>query len=232
MMNDSTPVSSWLIEKMPADVYRRVNEMARTDDVVHVAVMPDVHLSREYCVGTAVATNSRLFPTAVGADIGCGMAAVQVVDGDDLFKRYDEIGTMLKMLRRFIPPLKQSSSAGLVDRLPDELQRMALSCPRLFKFALRDGRYQFGTLGRGNHFLEFQRDEAGELWIMLHSGSRAMGQVITRAHLENADHDSQLPYLDSNTEAGQNYLLDVRWARHYASMNRRRMLELTEALLL
>jgi tRNA-splicing ligase RtcB len=102
------------------------------------------------------------------------------------------------------------------------------------RVAERDGRVQFGTLGRGNHFLEFQADQAGQLWIMLHSGSRAMGQGITAHHVAIAERLSlrrKLPFLDVGTSEGAAYLADVAWAVCYAEQSRLAMLRATEQLL-
>jgi tRNA-splicing ligase RtcB len=93
---------------------------------------------------------------------------------------------------------------------------------------------QFGTLGRGNHFLEFQADEQERLWIMLHSGSRAIGQAITAHHVAIAEQHSgkrRLPWLDTAEEEGQAYLADVAWAIRYANESRLAMLRATEQVL-
>jgi tRNA-splicing ligase RtcB len=109
-----------------------------------------------------------------------------------------------------------------------------LSDPRLAKLVTRDGRVQFGTLGRGNHFLEFQADEEQRLWIMLHSGSRAMGQAITAYHVAIAERVSgrrRLPWLDSETSEGRDYLSDVAWAIRYSEQSRLLMLRAAEQVL-
>ena len=94
------------------------------------------------------------------------------------------------------------------------------------------GRLELGTLGRGNHFLELQTDDAGALWLMLHSGSRAMGQAIRDHHLRGARRGATgLSYLDTDEEAGQAYLADLDWALRYADASRRVMAEVTAALL-
>ena len=93
---------------------------------------------------------------------------------------------------------------------------------------------QFGTLGRGNHFLEFQRDQANRLWIMIHSGSRAMGQAITGHHVGIAEHLSRrkrLLFLDSESPEGAAYLADAAWAVLYAEQNRLAMLRAAEELI-
>jgi tRNA-splicing ligase RtcB len=116
--------------------------------------------------------------------------------------------------------------------LPSELRVLPLSDPRLEKVAQRDGSVQLGTLGRGNHFLEFQADEEQRLWMMVHSGSRAMGQAITNHHLQSAEGKSSgLLFVDVERESGRAYLSDVDWAREYAAANRQAMLRAAEAIL-
>jgi tRNA-splicing ligase RtcB len=102
----------------------------------------------------------------------------------------------------------------------------------LQKLASRDGRVQLGTLGRGNHFLEFQSDENAQLWIMIHSGSRAIGQAIADHHLANSQPASTgLTVLDSESDSGRHYLADAQWARSYAAENRLAMLAAVTTLM-
>ena len=106
-------------------------------------------------------------------------------------------------------------------RLPERLQAAALSDPHLEKLKARDGRVQFGTLGRGNHFLEFQADREGQVWLMVHSGSRAVGQAITAHHLAHAEAASNgLVFLEADSPQGRVYLSDASWAIDYAQQNR------------
>jgi tRNA-splicing ligase RtcB len=77
-------MEKWLAEPLPRDVAQSIERLAATEDVVHVAAMPDVHLSGDVCVGLAIATRQLVYPAAVGGDIGCGMAAVAVNGGADL----------------------------------------------------------------------------------------------------------------------------------------------------
>jgi tRNA-splicing ligase RtcB len=88
-----------------------------------------------------------------------------------------------------------------------------------------------GTLGRGNHFVELQADEAGQLWLMLHSGSRAMGQAIRDHHLARGSPAGGLRFLDANSPDGQAYLADVEWALDYAEANRLAMLAAVRELI-
>lgn len=93
------------------------------------------------------------------------------------------------------------------------------------------GRVQLGTLGRGNHFLEFQADQDGRLWLMLHSGSRAMGQAITAHHVAHATASNGLRWLDAQSDVGAAYLNDIAWALRYAETNRLAMVSAVARLL-
>ncbi|HVJ86307.1 MAG TPA: RtcB family protein [Caulifigura sp.] len=216
------------IDALKADVARVVDRVRLVEDVQHVAVMPDAHLARDVCVGMVVATKELIYPAAVGSDIGCGMAAVVIESDADLLEHADSAGLLLASLYRGVP-----SNKHLVRReLPPPLRVHSLSDRRLDRLAERDGGVQLGTLGRGNHFLEFQADDAARLWMMVHSGSRAMGQAITNHHLErSAGRSSGLPFLDAGTDAGQAYLTDVAWAREFAASNRLAMLRAVESIL-
>lgn len=230
-------VRLWLAEPLPADVAQSILQLASTDDVQHVAVMPDVHLAHDVCVGVAMATRSLIYPSAVGSDIGCGMATIEFLGSADLLDNEQTAGRLLTGLYRKIPSMRHGSDT-MPCTLPDELQQEPLSHPSLEKLKGRDGRVQFGTLGRGNHFLEFQADAEGALWLMIHSGSRGMGQAITSHHAEKISRSgcgTKLLSLDSTSTAGLNYLHDARWAECYAEQNRLTMLraavELIERLL-
>lgn len=220
----------WLAEPLPRDVSRRIDEMCRAPDVRRVAIMPDVHLAGEFCVGAVVATTELVYPAAVGGDIGCGMAAVRF-EADASQLANERVATaILDGLSRRIPASKHRPDE-VVDELPDGLEDRPLGDPRLETIRRRDGRYQFGTLGRGNHFVELQGDDTGDLWLMVHSGSRAMGQAIT-AHYERQVIRSEsghawLP-LDG---AGRSYVADAEWAERYAAANRLAMVRAVESIL-
>jgi tRNA-splicing ligase RtcB (3'-phosphate/5'-hydroxy nucleic acid ligase) len=113
-----------------------------------------------------------------------------------------------------------------LPELPDGFAAEQLSAPELVAKAASDGRLELGTLGRGNHFLEFQEDDRGCMWLMVHSGSRAMGQHVAGFHGRRATSvGGGLAWLDADSETGQAYLSDAAWARRYAADSRRRMLK-------
>jgi tRNA-splicing ligase RtcB len=232
MSDPSLPtINRWLSEPLPKDVAQSIERLAAASDVRHIAVMPDVHLSGDVCVGVAVATRRLIYPAAVGGDIGCGMAAIAVDATSDLLADAHRAGALLASLAQSVPAMRHRRET-MPAELPASLSR--LSDSRLAKRADRDGRVQFGTLGRGNHFLEFQCDLDDRLWIMLHSGSRAMGQAITAHHVAIAERLSQrrkLPFLDTESAEGIACLSDVGWAIAYAEQNRLAMLRATERLL-
>ena len=219
-------VFTWVAEPMPSDVLQSLERLARSDDVQHVAVMPDVHLSCDVCVGAVVASRRLIYPAAVGNDIGCGMAAICFNASASLLAEECTAARVLAGLYRCVPAIKHTGAA-VPRQLPDELQVAPLSSPCLEKLKARDGRFQFGTLGRGNHFLEFQADVGDSLWLMVHSGSRGIGQAIAQHHLETARRGragTALPALDAESAAGQAYLRDADWAIRYAEQNRLAMI--------
>jgi tRNA-splicing ligase RtcB (3'-phosphate/5'-hydroxy nucleic acid ligase) len=224
-------VSGWLCEPLPEDVGQSLLRLSEAEDVRQLAIMPDVHLAADVCIGTALATTETIYPSAVGSDIGCGMAAIGFAAGAELLSDEQAAANVLAGLYETVPANKHRT-AGAVDvsELPDPT---ALSESSLTKKALRTGRVQLGTLGRGNHFVELQSDTEGRLWLMVHSGSRGMGQQISRFHLEHVrpDEQSRLPCFDADSREGQAYLNDVAWAVAYAAQNRMAMVRAVEALM-
>ena len=218
---DLAPLTSWLSEPLSRDVVRSVDRLRRSEDVQHVALMPDVHLSRDVCIGAVVATNDLVYPSAVGGDIGCGMAALAFDAEATAIDNQRAAAGILQGLYEQVPANKHRQARSL----PEELRQLQLSDTRLQRLADREGRVQLGTLGRGNHFLEFQSDQEGRLWVMIHSGSRAMGQAILQRYSNSANCGrAGLKCLDAAEGQGQSYLADVHWARSYASHNRLAML--------
>jgi tRNA-splicing ligase RtcB len=221
MSTELAPLTTWLADPLPPDVERSVYRLRTSDDVQHVALMPDVHLAKDVCVGAVVATMQLIYPAAVGSDIGCGMLAIAFDAEASILDNERNAAGILAGLYELVPSNKHRQPRDL----PATLTNVQLSDQRLQKCAGRDGRVQLGSLGRGNHFLEFQSDENGRLWIMIHSGSRAIGQTITDHYLaDGLQSESGLKFLDSQSDAGRCYLSDVEWARTYAAENRLAML--------
>jgi tRNA-splicing ligase RtcB (3'-phosphate/5'-hydroxy nucleic acid ligase) len=214
---ESLPIRCWLADSLEAGERTALRRIAMMEDVVSVAVMPDVHLAGDWCVGTAVATRRRIYPQAVGGDIGCGMLAMAMdVEANSIDAA--AAGVILRKLSERIPQSIRSHHHALP--LPNELAALPLSCPTLTRFARGDAARQMGTLGGGNHFIELQADADGRLWLMLHSGSRAIGQAVYRHHrslMRSRDG------IDADSADGQGYVHDVRWACRFARANRAHM---------
>jgi tRNA-splicing ligase RtcB len=227
-MNETTKVQSWVSHKLDAKVQRTLQKMANSGDVQKLVVMPDVHLSGNVCNGVVVATESLIYPQCVGGDIGCGYLSVELeVAVDDLFSDELALAEIWTRLRNAVPINKHPGRTAFRSNTQ-------LSADKLAKAASREGRFQLGTLGRGNHFVELQRDQQDVLSILIHSGSRSMGQTISARHLREAcvDPVSGLKFLEADSEAGRAFLSDLHWARQYAAANRLQMLGAIETKVL
>ncbi len=224
-MSDAATVKTWVVEPLGADVRGRIDRLARAPDVAHVAVMPDIHPAPGVSNGVAVATERLIYPAMVGGDIGCGFATVAFNATARGLTRRVVAEAVLAALPAAVPIMRHRRGDGL-PQLSDALAAEKLSDPALTTKAQSEGRQELGTLGRGNHFLEFQEDDEGRLWLMVHSGSRAMGQHIASFHSRRSNTaGGGLGWLDCESDEGQAYLRDAGWARRYAADSRLRMLE-------
>jgi len=230
-MTGASPVlHQWLADELPAEVRDALARLGRGADVAHVAVMPDVHLGPDVCVGVVLGTHDTLVPAAVGGDIGCGMAALAFDVSAD---RLDDASVAARVLEGFyegIPFIRHPRRAGV--QLPPALAERPLSQPSLNAARTREAGGQLGTLGRGNHFIELQADPDDRLWLMVHSGSRGMGQAIRLAHDNQGTRDrAGLLALRAHSDEGQAYLRDHDWGLDYAAANRARMLAVARDVL-
>jgi len=212
-------VRYWVEGPLPRDVQSAIERLARSDDVQRIAIMPDVHLSADVCNGTVVATSRTLYPNAVGGDIGCGVAAL-AFDGEAALLDNERVAAeVLAGLYRTIPMTRHRRRAAAA--LPATLESRPLSATSLDALRKKEGALQVGTLGRGNHFVELQADEAGRLWLMIHSGSRGFGPAIRDHHLARGTKGrTGLRSLEADSPEGDAYLRDVAWALSYADANR------------
>ena len=225
-MSDATtaPIRTWLALPMGHEVSAAIERLRRVPDVQQIAVMPDVHLAADVCIGVVVATSHLIYPQAVGGDIGCGMLAVGLDIESTALDDPRVAGQVLSGLGRAVPARRRNRSAIIPQ--PAELASDTLSHPRLESIRRKEGATEFATLGSGNHFIEIQADEDRRLWLMVHSGSRALGHVIRDHHLLGAQPvDNRLRALDANSDAGAEYLHDASCARRFADASRRAMAE-------
>lgn len=208
----------------------------------HVAAMPDVHKGIGATVGSVIATRGAIIPAAVGVDIGCGMNAVKLTltagDLPDNLKRVRaavEKAVPVGFADHKTPRVEQSAAAPLWRRL----ESIAHKHPQIRRMQKRfDTAWarQLGTLGGGNHFIELCLDEQDAVWIMLHSGSRGIGNVIGRHFIALAKEDmgrhlaslpdKDLAYFTEGADHFEDYVEAVGWAQDYARSNREAMMRL------
>jgi tRNA-splicing ligase RtcB len=212
-------IRTWLAAPMNQDVSEAIERLRRAPDVQQIAVMPDVHLAADVCIGVVVATSALIYPQAVGGDIGCGMLAVGFDVEASALNNPQVAGRVLAALGRAVPGRRRNRRAAI--SLPSDLKTMELSHPSLEVIRKNEAVIEFATLGSGNHFIELQSDEDGQLWLMVHSGSRGVGPAIRDHHLGHAEPvGGGLRALDATTKPGTMYLRDTDWARRFAEANR------------
>jgi len=231
-MNSSKPATleTWLAMPMESAAKKTIERICLAEDVVHIAVMPDVHVAADVCVGTAMATRRLLYPSAVGGDIGCGMLAVAFDADAELVRDAANAGKILRALSEKIPSRRRHRNRQAQH--PEDIKTADLSDRSLQRIAEGEGALELGTLGGGNHFIELQADEDDRLWLMIHSGSRAMGQAIKDFHVARASIRSASMFaLDVETDTGRAYLNDQNWACWFAEANRLAMAREVEEIM-
>jgi len=218
------PIQTWLATPMSRDVAEAIDRLRRAPDVQHVAVMPDVHLAADVCIGVVLATSHLIYPQAVGGDVGCGMLAVALDVEATTLSVPRVAGQVLADIGQAVPARRRNRNAVIPQ--PEDLTNVTLSDTSLESLRRNEGALEFATLGSGNHFIELQADEEGRLWLMVHSGSRALGQAIRDHHLSRAQPAAnRLRALDATSEIGAEYRNDAAYARRFATASRRAIAE-------
>jgi tRNA-splicing ligase RtcB len=200
----------------------------------HVALMPDAHWGMGATVGSVIPTQGAIIPAAVGVDIGCGMIAVEIDATADRLP--DDLGVLMPLVEERVP-------AGVGQghhRLSGAAEKWLFAHEPRTEFSRKRTATvlaQFGTLGSGNHFLEVCLDERDHVWVVLHSGSRGIGNQLATEHIKTAKklaeqwfiplEDPDLAYLVQGTPEFGAYISDMHWAQDYALANRDRMMDET-----
>jgi tRNA-splicing ligase RtcB (3'-phosphate/5'-hydroxy nucleic acid ligase) len=212
----------------------------------HVAAMPDVHAGIGATVGSVIPTRQAIIPAAVGVDIGCGMNAVRLTIG--AAELPDSLAAIRGAIEGAVPvgfsqhdssPLAGPGSQRVLRPLSERLDSIVLKHPEVMKMQRRFAQTwlcQLGSLGGGNHFIELCLDQAQRVWVMLHSGSRGIGNVLGRYFIAAARKDMQrhqvnlpdrdLAYFSEGSALFDDYVEAVQWAQDYALLNRREMMRL------
>jgi tRNA-splicing ligase RtcB (3'-phosphate/5'-hydroxy nucleic acid ligase) len=211
----------------------------------HLAVMPDVHVGKGATVGSVIATKGAIVPAGVGVDIGRGMMAVQTtLKANDL---PESLSTLRAKIERAVPhgfvTTKGRAEKGAWAVTPDSVrtrwsalaQRHEAIVAKQPRLSTKEPHKQLGTLGGGNHFIEICLDTEQTVWVMLHSGSRGIGNMIGQLYIELARQDMKkhfinlpdrdLSYLVEGTDHFDDYVEAMTWAQDYAAENRRAMMD-------
>jgi tRNA-splicing ligase RtcB len=208
----------------------------------HIAAMPDVHVGIGATVGAVIATVKAIIPAAVGVDIGCGMMACRTtLTAADLAA---SLAPLREAIERAVPHGRTPGprDPGAWGKVPGEVDDAWASLEPEFRALCRDHpklaktnhRQHLGTLGAGNHFIEVCVDEADAVWLMLHSGSRGVGNAIGTMFIALAREDAlrqdahlpdrDLAYLEEGSRHFGDYVRAVGWAQRYAALNREVMM--------
>lgn len=226
-----------------ADAIEQLKKVAQLQFIhSHVAVMPDVHLGIGATVGSVIPTKNAIIPAAVGVDIGCGMNAVRLGLNasqlpDDLRRIRSDIERKVRV--GFALHKQVKAKASTLSPLDKRLNTIIAKHPglkRMLKNFDQTWQKQLGTLGGGNHFIELCVDEQAQVWVMLHSGSRGLGNCIGTYFIELAKKEAQhrfghvpdkdLSYFAEGSASFDDYVEAVHWAQDYAYENRREMMRL------
>ncbi len=236
------PIKAWVKGVVFEDQARQqLNNIAQLPFIhKHIAVMPDVHLGKGATIGSVIPCKGAVIPAAVGVDLGCGMQAVKTSLTanqlpDNLFALRSAIEAAVPHGRTSgrrgsdrgawhdIPDRVGTAWAGLLPRFNDIVERHP---------AIKNSNnlHHLGTLGTGNHFVELCLDENNAVWVMLHSGSRGVGNRIGTYFIELAKKDmakagvdlpdKDLAYLSEGTTYFDDYVTAVEWAQDFARLNR------------
>ena len=208
----------------------------------HIAAMPDVHVGKGATVGSVIPTKDAIIPAAVGVDIGCGMNAVRIsLKASDL---PDSLRRSRTAIEAAVPvgfnmhkhDRVKASTLKAMDKPLQSIIEKHNGLTKMMRHFHRTWGRQLGTLGGGNHFIELCIDENDDVWIMLHSGSRGIGNVFGRYFINLAKKDmgnqlgrlpdKDLAYFTDGAQHFDDYVEAVNWAQDYAMINRREMMRL------
>lgn len=210
----------------------------------HVAAMPDVHVGIGATVGSVIPTKGAVIPAAVGVDIGCGMMAARTsLMAHDL---PDSLESIRSAIEQAVPHGRDvgrgkrdkgswgSPPPAIVDAWAVLVQRFDRICEKFPRLKNTNNLVHLGTLGTGNHFIELCLDQEARVWVMLHSGSRGVGNAIGSFFIELAKQDMRkwhinlpdenLAYFPEGTDHFDDYVEAVGWAQDFAALNRRMMM--------
>ena len=241
----AAPVKAW-VKGVPVEeaARRQLENVARLPFIhAHVAAMPDVHFGRGATVGSVIATNGAIIPAAVGVDIGCGMMAMRTsLTADQL---PDNLAPIRTIIEKTVPHGGIGPKGGWKDGVPTAIASRFVESGLADRLTTIEGKHpkirganhviHLGSLGTGNHFIELCLDEEDRVWVMLHSGSRGIGNRIGTYFIGEAREalikrgyglpDKDLSWFEEGEELFGDYVEAVLWAQDFARTNREVMME-------
>lgn len=239
------PVKAW-VKGVPVDDKARIQlgNIARLPFIHdHVAVMPDVHVGKGATIGSVIATKGAIVPAAVGVDLGCGMMAIRTsMNASDLPDSLKELRTGIEAA---VPHGGIGIKGGWKNGVPASIasrfkraqlaERLAIITAKHPAIAEAHSLVHLGSLGGGNHFIEICLDENDRVWVMLHSGSRGIGNRIGTYFISKAREailkrgiglpDKDLAWFEEGEQLFDDYVEAVLWAQDFARQNREAMME-------
>lgn len=230
----SVPVKNWATDIDDGALLQAKN-IARLPFIHRhgVVLMPDAHWGKGSTVGSVIATEKAIIPAAVGVDIGCGMCAVQTtLKASDLPDSLADLRSRIEA----VVPVGAGGNHRFDQKMPADMMTGGMAIFAKYpEIHTKSWLRQIGTLGGGNHFIEMCLDEEQRVWIMLHSGSRGIGNSIGKFFIDRAKKlmeiyhinlpDADLAYLPDGTETFKEYWVALQWAQFYALYNRGMMMQ-------
>ncbi|MGI0493832.1 RtcB family protein [Alkalinema pantanalense CENA528] len=228
-LSTRSPILSWANHDLGHEEIQMAKNVASLPFIFkHVSLMPDVHLGKGALVGSVIATKDAIIPAAIGVDIGCGMCAIKTP------YTADQLEGKLKKIRQDIEAMipvgfdenKDANKMVLNWQGWKSFKDLHEGVQHLESKALK----QMGSLGGGNHFIEVCVDTENSVWLMLHSGSRNIGNMLAKNHIHTGRElakmagerlpDPELAYFVEGTPEFAAYWRDLQWAQQYAQYNR------------
>ena len=226
------PIKSWCADVEPGALEQAMDLARHPALERYVALMPDCHEGYGMPIGGVIAAKNAILPSAVGVDIGCGMVAVETNLPAERLTEMRQRRAIQEKLKERIPV-----GEGICHKEKQEwegFERYLDKNGAVCDFPSNLDRRNLGTLGGGNHFIELQRSDEGFVWLMIHSGSRNLGQRVEKHYqavakkLDEAFRvklpNPELAFLPMDVQEGRDYFRDMMFALEYALENRRRMM--------
>jgi tRNA-splicing ligase RtcB len=233
---NGVPIKSWVTDLEKGALNQAKNLASLPFVYSHIALMPDAHQGYGMPIGGVMATEGVVVPNAVGVDIGCGMIAQKT---NIKYITKDALKKIMSLVRKAIPVGFKKHSKNQTGMPLHDFCALPIVCKEI-----SNAQKSLGTLGGGNHFIEFQKDEEGYVWIMIHSGSRNLGTKVAN-HYNNVAKDLNrryfagipkewdLAFLPLDSEAGISYLKEMEFCVQFAKASRQLMLDrVTESMTL